>query len=78
MPRKPNPDLSIPWKILLPATVAGAVELELLDPVTQKSRYGERSRLITALLLEWLERRGRPLPKDLTVPPAVDIYEENT
>ena len=64
MPRRCNPDLSKDWKIVLPATLAGTVEFELLDPSTSKPRYGERSRLVAYLLSEWLAKRGRPVPID--------------
>lgn len=64
MPRRCNPDLSKDWKIVLPATLAGSVEFELLDPATSKPRYGERSRLIAYLLQDWLAKRGRHVPLD--------------
>lgn len=64
MPRRCNPDLSKDWKIVLPATLAGSVEFELLDPNTAKPRYGERSRLIAYLLGEWLAGRGRRVQID--------------
>lgn len=72
MPRRCNTDLSKDWKIVLPATLAGSIEFELLDAGTGKPRYGERSRLIAALLTEWLARRGKQLP--LEDPPAIDLY----
>lgn len=72
MPRHCNPDLSKDWKVVLPATLAGAVEFELLDPATRKPRYGERSRLIAALLHQWLAARGRVIPIDEL--PSADIY----
>lgn len=71
MPRQCNPDLTIDWKVVLPATIAGAVEHELLNPITKKPRYGERSKLITQLLADWLATRGRKLPVDL--PPSSDL-----
>lgn len=72
MPRHTSPDLRKDWKISMSATLAGAVEFELLDPLTGKPRYAERSRLIGALLSEWLAKRGRPnIPYD---PPSEDLY----
>ena len=70
MPRPCNPDLMIDWKVPLPATIAGAVEHELMNAVTGKPRYGARSQLIAYLLSGWLAGRGRqvevdPLPDDL-------------
>jgi hypothetical protein len=71
MSRPFNPDLSTPWKINLPATVAGKTEYALLDPVHQKPIYGSRNKLITALLEWWLAREaGR---SDL--PPVPTILE---
>lgn len=71
MPRPVNPDLSIDWKVCLPATLAGSVEHELMDTVTGKPRYGERSRLISYLLAEWLSHRGRKV--EIDDPPADDL-----
>lgn len=71
MPRHTSPDLRKDWKISLPSTLAGAVEFELMDPLTGKPRYSERSRLIGALLAEWLAGRGREMEYD---PPSEDLY----
>lgn len=60
--RKPNPDLFKKWKVCLPATLAGAVEFHLLDPVTRKPSYGARSELIATLLRDWLSRQGVETP----------------
>jgi len=59
------------WKISLPSTLAGAVEYELMDPLTGKPRYSERSRLIGALLADWLSKRGREVEFDA---PSEDLY----
>jgi hypothetical protein len=71
MPRHCNPDLSKDWKVVLPATLAGSVEFELLDAATGKPRYGERSRLVAYLLQQWLASRGRFIPLD--EPPSPDL-----
>jgi hypothetical protein len=71
MPRKCNPDLTIDWKVVLPAHLAGAVEHELMGP-GGRPRYGERSRLIGQLLAVWLAGRGRHVPVDS--PPSPDLY----
>lgn len=65
MPRPTNPDLMIDWKIPLPASLAGAVEHELMNPLTGKPRYGARSRLAAYLFSEWLAGRGRKIEVDL-------------
>lgn len=65
MPRPFNPDLSTPWKINVPATLAGKVEYTLLDPIHSKPLYGSRNKLIVALLEWWLARESaveRELP----------------
>lgn len=54
MPRPLNPDLSIAWKVHLPATLAGTVEMFLLDPIHSKPIYGARGELIRKLLEFWL------------------------
>jgi hypothetical protein len=72
MGRPFNPDLSTPWKINMPATLAGKVEFVLLDPVHQKPIYASRNRLIVSLLEWWLAReRGEvDLPH---VPSVVEL-----
>ena len=76
MPRRVSPDLNINWKICLPAHIAGAVEHEIMDPLTKKPRYGERSKLIAVMLAEWLRQRGRKVEVDEL--PAPDLYKGNT
>ena len=56
MPRPPNADLIKPWKINLPATLAGKIEYLLLDPIHQRPRYATRGFLIERLLSAWLSR----------------------
>lgn len=64
MGRPFNADLTKPWKLHLPATLAGKVEYKLFDPLLRHPRYGARSRLLVALLEYWLAREeGRPLPE---------------
>ena len=56
-------DLLKPWKIVLPATLAGKVEYKLFDHIHNKPRYGIRGKLIVSLLEYWLAREeGRELP----------------
>lgn len=65
MSRSSSPDLMIDWKIPLPATLAGAVEYELMDKTTGKPGYGKRSKLIALLLSRWLfEYKGRKIDVD--------------
>jgi hypothetical protein len=58
MGRHVNSDLSIDWKICLPATLAGRVEHLLMNPITGKPKYGARSKLIEELLSGWVREQG--------------------
>jgi hypothetical protein len=58
MPRPFNSDLSTPWKLNMPATLAGKVEYLLLDPIHQKPIYASRNKLVVALLEWWLARES--------------------
>jgi hypothetical protein len=58
MPRPFNPDLIRPWKIAIPATLAGRVEFALMDRITGKPIYGARNKLISALLTRWLAEQA--------------------
>jgi hypothetical protein len=57
MSRPLNPDLTKHWKISLPATLAGIVELYLFDPLHGKPIYGSRGKLIATLLEEWVRQQ---------------------
>lgn len=57
--RKPNATPSVAWNIALPVDLAAKVELRLFDPVSSRPLYGERSKLVQALLREWLERHDK-------------------
>lgn len=60
------PYLRTDLKLSLPAAVVAEVDLLLEDPLTRKPRYGAKSRLITALLKDWIARTkgdsGEPIP----------------
>lgn len=63
MSRRQLPDLTKPWRIHLPATLAGKIEYKLFDPILSKPQYGARSKLLVSLLEYWLAREeGRELP----------------
>lgn len=57
MGRPTNPDLTKYWKICLPATLAGTVELYLMDNLHKKPKYGARAQLITELLEGWVREQ---------------------
>lgn len=74
MPRPCNPNLSKDWKIPLDAALAGAVEHELMNSITGKPRYGERTKIISMLLSEWLfKRKGIRIEVEL---PSPDLIPE--
>lgn len=56
-PRNATP--TVQWSIMMPIDLALQIETELADPVTQRALYASRSKLIQALLLEWLLGRRR-------------------
>jgi len=73
VPRRHNSELTIEWKLSMPATLAGRIEHVLLDPVTNKPIYGVRNRLLTSLLERWLaEQTETP---DALLPPVPNIEQ---
>lgn len=71
MPRHTEPDLRHDWKVTMPATLAGSVEFHLMDGLTGRPRYGERSKLIAALLSRWLAiRHNIDVPTEM---PSEDV-----
>jgi hypothetical protein len=79
MPRPFNEDLSIPWKINLPATLAGRVEYALLDPVHNKPIYASRNRLIVSLLEYWLAKQsGTPQAQLPHIPSILELRERRS
>ena len=67
-----NDDLIRPWKLSMPATLAGRVEFALLDPITGKTKYGARNTLIVKLLERWLAEQSDPVPQDLPTVPTLE------
>lgn len=82
MPRRPNTELTREWKLHISATLAGAVEFELLDPITERARYGSRSVLVQALLINWLAerhgRKARPLNELISHIESTTTYQNTT
>lgn len=65
-----NDDLIRPWKLSMPATLAGKIEFALLDPITGRTKYGARNTLVVKLLERWLaEQQGDK-------PPEIPTLEE--
>ena len=69
---RPAPDLLRPWKISMPATLAGRIEYVLLDQITGKPKYGARNTLIVALLERWLAEQQTPQPDYLPRVPSLE------
>lgn len=74
MPRRRNPDFIRPWKLTLPATLAGKLEHVLTDDLTGRPIYGARVKLVTALLEDWLaEQAGRSVDQRPRVPSLEEL-----
>lgn len=74
MPRPLNPDLNKPWKVLLPATLAGRIEFMLIDPIHKKPIYAARAKLLSSLLEWWIARESGADPAHLpSVPSLLDL-----
>lgn len=71
MPRPMNDDLYARWKLVVPATLAGRIEYMLTDPVHQKPIYGSRTRLVSALLENWIAVQSG----DANPPPVPSLAE---
>lgn len=72
MPRRHNSELTIEWKLSMPATLAGRVEHVLGDPVTGKPIYGVRNKLLTMLLDRWLAEQSDTAPELLPEVPTIE------
>lgn len=61
--RRSDGDILIPWKIILPAALAGKLDLMLMDPIHSKPIYGARARLFELLAEHWVAlQEGRTPP----------------
>lgn len=49
-------DTPVSWYVSIPSSLAAEVELILLDPLTGRPRFGERSQLVELLLRDWVEK----------------------
>lgn len=76
MGRPVNDDLIKPWKISLPATLAGRLEFMLRDPIHNKPIYGARAILIEKLFEWWIARENGTNPDFLPeVPTLLQLRE---
>ena len=46
------------WKLRIPQEIAVQIELVLMDPATQKPRYGAKSLLVSQLLQRYIRETG--------------------
>ena len=60
MPRRTASDTLTYRKIGIRGSIAGQVDLLLLDPVRRKPSYGAWSKLVNQLLAEWLQKQQNP------------------
>lgn len=72
MARPINPDLTKPWKVSLPAQLAGRVEYALMNPLQNSPIYGSRNKLIIALLEWWIARESGTSPEHLPYVPSLE------
>jgi len=72
MPRRHSSELTIEWKLSMPATLAGRIENVLGDPVTGKPIYGIRTQLLTLLLERWLAEQRGDIPELLPKIPTIE------
>jgi len=49
------------WVLSIPVDIANKIDLILHDPVTGKTQYGARSKLVQSLLHQWLETQRTAL-----------------
>ena len=62
------------WKIPVPATTAGKIEMVLGDPITGVPKYGARTKLIASLLEHWLDTvAGKPLAERSPLPSVEEL-----
>lgn len=64
--KKLHADRPVEWKISLPTSVTVPVSLLLSDPLTGLPKHGARSKLITQLLREWLEKQQKSAFQEAT------------
>jgi hypothetical protein len=64
MGKRSHIDRPVEKKISIPQSVVKAVEVHLLDPLTEQPAHGAWARLVTQLLQRWLaeHKGGSPTP----------------
>lgn len=57
MARRKHTDPRVKWHVYIPGSLAGEIELILLDPLLGQPKHGAKSELVTELLQRWLDER---------------------
>jgi hypothetical protein len=52
--KRKRSDRPVPKRILIPQSVIDKVDAQLVDPIAGKPEYGAYSKLVTSLLIRWL------------------------
>lgn len=55
MPRRPNSERRVEWKISVNAELAAEVQIAFINPLTGRAGYGSRSELVEHLIRLWLQ-----------------------
>lgn len=55
--RKPLAVPKVQWQVAVRIDIAAKVELLLMDPMREKTKYGARGELIEILLEEWVRKQ---------------------
>lgn len=89
--RRAHTDPPIDWALSIPTSVAAKADILLLDPLTQKPKYGGRSKLVTTLLRDHFRKLETTASLDsklsqhltengtkLTTPHLFELLEEAT
>lgn len=58
--RPRSQELRAEMKLSLKASTVARVDLQLMDPLTRKPKYGARSALVESLLEDWLSKNETP------------------
>lgn len=63
------------WKLSIPAPLAARVDLLLLNPLTNKPRYGERSKITALFWEEYLSHMGTSSGSNRVILPLPNLPE---
>ena len=55
--RRPQATTKVIWELPIDRDVANMVEILLFNPLTAKPFHGERGKLVTQLLREWIRKQ---------------------